>query len=256
MSGLSTRSAARVDERGLDDVPHQHLVVGGDGRVGVVGRARPGSAATSRASAGRGRGGSPSGRRPGRGEPALERGAPVDADVAAGHVVVLVGERPVDGLGPAAGHRHGHRPAGPQHPGQLAHGGQCRRGCARAPPRRSPGRRCRRRTAAPARRPGPPSPGGRGAQLAGLHHGAERAAHLRHLVGPGVERHHRPRRGGPPRRRGARTRSRGRAGGRPAARRAGRSRRSASAHAPVAAGRRSPRRRAPRAGAARSSRAS
>ncbi len=51
-------------ERRLDDVPHQHLVVRRDGRVARRWRARPGSAATSRASAGRARSGTPSVRGP------------------------------------------------------------------------------------------------------------------------------------------------------------------------------------------------
>ena len=156
----------------------------------------------------------PVGSSPAELQPALQRGTPVDADVAAGRVVVLVRERPVDGLGPAAGHGHRHGAARAQDAGQLAHGrgvvgnvlehlrrdhpvegpvgeGQ-RQGVAldrrrrvvrrRSPPPRSWRRRCR----APA-----PLPRGR-----------------RRAPPP-------TRRAGPPRRHGGRTRSRGRARGRP-----------------------------------------
>ena len=57
-----------------------------------------------------------------RAEPALQRGTPVDAHVTSGGVVVLVGQRPVDGLGNAARHGHRHGAARAQHAGQLAHG--------------------------------------------------------------------------------------------------------------------------------------
>ena len=176
--------------RRLDDVPHQHLVVRGHGRVARRWRARPGNAATSRASAGRGRGGSPWARSPVEREPPLERRAAVDADVAARRVVVLVGERPVDRLGHAARHGHRHRPARPQHPGQLAHGRRVvgdvledLRGDDAVEGAVGEGQRQR----VALHRRGRMVRG----QLPCLHHGAQRPEHLGHLVGAGVESHHR-----------------------------------------------------------------
>ncbi len=103
----------------------------------------------------------------------------------------------------------------------------CRRGCARGPPTRSRGRKCRRGRAAPAHRPARPWPDDRArAPLAPPWRPAFRAP-----APPRRPRRREPpptHRGAPPRRRGARSRSRGRAGGHPARRRAGRSRRSTS----------------------------
>src|SRR5690349_7094154 len=53
--------------------------------------------------------------RPGPFELLFELVLPVDADVAAGRVVVLVVERPVDAFGPARRHRDRKPAAGPQH---------------------------------------------------------------------------------------------------------------------------------------------
>ena len=99
----------------------------------------------------------------------------------------IVGERPVDRLGHAAGHGDRHHAARLQDPGQLSHGGDVVRdvlehlgrddpverpvgkGQASASPCTAVGRVIRR-------------------QLAGLDHGAERRPDLGDLVGAGIER--------------------------------------------------------------------
>ena len=54
----------------------------------------------------------PEGLQAGPFQPLQQGRPPVDADVAPGDVVVLVGQGPFDHLGPVAGHGDGHRPPG------------------------------------------------------------------------------------------------------------------------------------------------
>ena len=122
-----------------------------------------------------------------RPEPPLERGAPVDAHVAPGRVVVLVGERPVDRFGDTARHRDGHRAARAQHARQLAHGGDVVGNVLEDLRRDDPVERRRPANGSASASPWTAVAGMIGRQLAGLHHGGHRGPDLGHLVGPGVE---------------------------------------------------------------------
>ena len=135
MTGLSTRSAVRVTSGALTMSHTRTRWYGPDRRVGVVGRADEAPQPPVRrvepvgvVMAGR--------LEPRVAQPALQRGTSVDADVAPGCVVVLVGQRPVDRLGPATRHRHRHGAARTQHRGPARAWRRSRPGCARAPRRR------------------------------------------------------------------------------------------------------------------------
>ena len=130
------------------------------------------------------------GTQPGPPQAFQQRGAPVDADVAAGDVVVLVRQRPVDGLGAEAGHGHGHgarRGAAPgtARPWPAPSSGMCSSTSEAMTRSKLPSAKGRRR-ASPWTTPGLVV----GAHLAGVDHGAEGVADLGHLVGLGVEGDH------------------------------------------------------------------
>ena len=123
-------------------------------------------------------------------QPADQLALAVDPHVTTGHVVVLVGQGPVDELGPAPGHGDRHRPAAAEHPGQLGHGrlvvGDVLEHLGGDDPVEG------------AVGEGQPEgialdgahPGRFGVELAGHRHGPEGVLHVAHLVGAGVEGHH------------------------------------------------------------------
>ena len=176
-------------QRCLHDVPDQDLVVRRHRRMLVV--AGPDQAAQPPVRRVQAMGVvETGGLQPGGAQAALERGPPVDADVATRVVVVLVGQGPIDGLGPAPRHGDGHGAAGTQHPGQLTHGGQVVRDvlehlggddAVEGTVGEGQGQRV------------PLDRSGRvvGSQLARLHHGGQRPADLGHFLRSGVERHDR-----------------------------------------------------------------
>ncbi len=115
---------------------------------------------------------------------------PVDADVAAGNVVVLVGERPVDELRSAPGHGHGHRPTGSEHPGQLGHGLLVVGDVLQHLGGDDPVERAVLEGQGQGVALDGAHPGRVEVELAVHHHGPEGVQHVAHLVGPGVECHH------------------------------------------------------------------
>ena len=122
MTGLSAASVSRVSGGLAHDVPDEQLVIAAHGGVGVVVHAdralEPpvgGVQAVRVMTAGR--------RQARRRQLRGELGAGEDADVAAGHLVVLGGQRPADPLGQPGGHGHRDDAAGAEHAGDLGQGG-------------------------------------------------------------------------------------------------------------------------------------
>ena len=122
MSGLRTRSAVRVTNGPLTMSHTSTLWYAATAGLRVVGRAHQAAQPPVRRMQAV-RVVMPRRHEARRDEAALEGRTPINADVAARRVVVFVGERPVDRLGHAAGHRDRHGATRLQDPGQLSHGG-------------------------------------------------------------------------------------------------------------------------------------
>ena len=225
----------RVTGRALLDVPHEEAVVRLHQRVVVVGGARPRTSATSRASAGRGRGATP---------PGSQAGAAHLRCASRPRCRCARGRRPTFGAWYSSDSAQ-----------QIFSGSHAGMVTARVPPGLSTrvqlvegadvvgdvlhhlagddavegvvGERQPGGVAADGSRPCPSGGASPASTMA-----SNEGPHLDQLGRRTCRRPRRGRRGGRPRRRGGRSRSRGRAAGRRRAGRAGRSRRSASGRSP------------------------
>ena len=123
-------------------------------------------------------------------EPVDQLALSVDPHMAAGHVVVLVGQGPVDELRSAPGDGDRHRSPRTQHPGQLGHGrlvlGDVLEHFGGDHPIEGAVGKGQDEGIAP-HRSHPRFPG---VELPGHGHGPEGVLHLAHLIGAGIERHH------------------------------------------------------------------